>query len=705
MEVAPRRFEFRDYVRIVLKRLWLTLLVFVGVILAGGLYSLTSPKRYQASSLLRVRTTPQMLFMAAGENPAIPERISLDTQARLATTSIVAGRAADALKDLPEEDRVLATPEEIHSSVRAMVEEPDLIRLIVTEEDERRAVAFANACAEAFVLVDQEARRLEVRAGVNFLDTRLLAAEAKLAETEADLSRFLEKTGLLFHLVPGPEGTRPQIGSAGGVARYRSERRAAEVMLREARARAQQMGAQAAAEPELRASQMVERNPVLVQLRGELAQRQLAVAQLRSRYTDEHPAVQEGMERVEALKADIDQIGEHVLIESTTEPNPAAPALRQQAAEAENQVAELEARLSALDGVVAEMLVENEDLPEQHRMLNRLYDQLALTQETYRALLTSLRDAELNVEMREGTVRVVDKATVAGKVGPELFRTLVFSAIIGTFLGVGLAFVLEIMDNTVRTADDLTRDVGIPFLGLIPFVEGAKDELVTLTAPKSPPAEAYRTLRSNINFATVDTPVTTVVVTSAGAAEGKTWTVANLAVVMAQSGQSVLLMDTDLRRPKIHRYFDVDSSRGLTNALVGDFDFRDLLHETGIPGLKILASGPLPPNPAELLDSEKMSQLVNDVADHFDVVLMDSPPAIVLTDASVLAAKVDTVICVCESGKVTREACREMKRLLENARGAILGGVVNKMRLSGTDYYYYYYYYYDYGRTGRRRRR
>jgi len=309
------------------------------------------------------------------------------------------------------------------------------------------------------------------------------------------------------------------------------------------------------------------------------------------------------------------------------------------------------------------------------------------------------------VEMRESTARVVDRATGAQRVGPELFRTLIFSALIGAFVGIGLAFVLEIMDNTVRTPDDLTRDVGVPFLGIVPFVESAREELVTLTAPKSPPAEAYRAIRSNINFATVDTPVSTILVTSAGAFEGKTSLTANLAVVMAQSGQSVLLLDTDLRRPKLQRLFGLDASRGLTNVLVGDFDFHDVLQETGIPGLKFLASGPLPPNPAELLDSEKMANLINSLAESFDIVLLDSPPAIVLTDAAVLAAKVDTVICVCESGKVTREACREMKRLIENARGAILGAVLNKLRLSGSDYYYYYYYYYDYGRTGRRRKR
>ena len=185
--------------------------------------------------------------------------------------------------------------------------------------------------------------------------------------------------------------------------------------------------------------------------------------------------------------------------------------------------------------------------------------------------------------------------------------------------------------------------------------------------------------------------------TSAGAGEGKSATAANLAVVFAQAGQSVLLVDTDLRRPSLHRLFHCESTRGLTNILVGESTIDDVVQDTHVEGLRLVASGPLPPNPAEMLDSAAMQRLIDELANHADVVIFDSPPAIVLTDAVILSSKIDRTILVAEAGQVTREAFGEAIRLITNARGNILGVILNKLRLSASDYYYYYYYY-DYSR-------
>ncbi len=699
METSPRRFEARDYARIVIKRLGLTALVFIGTVLAGGLYSLSAPQLYTASSLIRVKTNPPGFFWVSGESPAVPDMISLETQAKLATTSEVAQRAAQLLEKEPSEaKRVHASAAEILGSLKSQVIEPDLIRIHATHSERRKAIAFANAGAEAFCQLDEEARRASIRAGREYIESELKRAEHAYEQAELRIAQFQEETGLLT--LPGEDGG----GTPNLLAQYENERRAAEAAAEEAEAQLAELERLYAAEPTEETESTYSMNPVLSALRSELAARQVELAELRSKYTDEHPDVMAAQERVAALQKRIDDFEEPVVSVDAPQRNPFSTALRTQILQAQVAVRQARARVTALNHVIATYREDYRDLPEKQRRIRRLQDQARMARETFLALLTSQRDALIDEHMKKGLASVVDRATTATRVGPQLLRTLIFSAVIGVLLGVGLAFLLEIMDNTVRTPEDVTRDLGIPFLGIVPLIEGGRDELVTLASPKSPPAEAYRTLRSNINFATVDTPVTSVLITSAGAAEGKTCTTANLAVVMAQSGQSVLLVDTDLRRPKLHRYFDLDASRGLTNVLVGDFDYADVLQETGIPGLKLLASGPLPPNPAELLDSERMAQLLTHLGESFDIVLLDSPPAIVLTDACVLAAKVDTVVFVLEAGKVTREAGREMRRLIENARGAILGGVLNKLRLTGSDYYYYYYYYYDYGRTGRRRR-
>jgi capsular exopolysaccharide synthesis family protein len=225
---------------------------------------------------------------------------------------------------------------------------------------------------------------------------------------------------------------------------------------------------------------------------------------------------------------------------------------------------------------------------------------------------------------------------------------------------------------------------------------------VTIGAPKSPTAEAYRTLRSNIRFALFDQPAKSFVVCSAGAGEGKSLTAANLAVACAQGGDAVILVDTDLRRPVLHRLFKSEASPGLTNALVGEQTPPEVLHDTAVPGLRLLPTGPLPPNPAELLDSQQMDEVIAQLSSEADIIILDSPPALMLTDAGILASKVDRTIVVAEAGQITERAFADLMRIFEYARADVLGVVLNKLRVGAGDYYYYYYSYYDYDEADRR---
>jgi capsular exopolysaccharide synthesis family protein len=297
---------------------------------------------------------------------------------------------------------------------------------------------------------------------------------------------------------------------------------------------------------------------------------------------------------------------------------------------------------------------------------------------------------------------VIDHPISAVEISPSLGRALGFSLMLGLACGVGLALFLEALDDTLHSPEDISAYTEAAFLGMVPLLEDPTQGLITVLSPKSPPAEAYRTLRSNIHFAQVDHPAQTFLVTSAGAGEGKTMTTANLAAVFAQAGQEVLLIDTDLRRPSLHRIFNLPSDRGLTNVLVGETTLDDVILDTEVPGLRLVPTGPLPPNPAELLESEQMNRIIARARDVADVVFFDSPPAIVLTDAVILSSKIERVILVAEAGQVTRDAFNEMCRLIANARGTILGVVLNKLRLSAGDYYYYYYYY-DYSHYAPRR--
>ncbi|MFA4886250.1 MAG: CpsD/CapB family tyrosine-protein kinase [Desulfotomaculaceae bacterium] len=210
--------------------------------------------------------------------------------------------------------------------------------------------------------------------------------------------------------------------------------------------------------------------------------------------------------------------------------------------------------------------------------------------------------------------------------------------------------------------------------------------------PKSSIAEAFRTMRTNLSFAATDQPLKVILVTSAGPADGKTTISTNLAVVLAQAGMRVLLMDCDLRKPVLHKYFDTNNQHGVTNLLVQNLEMRDVVRDTPVEGLSLLVSGPIPPNPSELLGSQKMKDILERAAGLYDMVIVDAPPVLAVTDAAVLAPQVDGVILVVKSGETRIDMIKDTKSQLEKVNAHILGVVLNEVKINSDDYHYYYYY-------------
>lgn len=216
--------------------------------------------------------------------------------------------------------------------------------------------------------------------------------------------------------------------------------------------------------------------------------------------------------------------------------------------------------------------------------------------------------------------------------------------------------------------------------------------LITYSKPKSPIAEAYRTLRTNIHFSGLGSPYRTIMVTSAGPGEGKSTTLANLGVAMAQAGARVLIVDCDLRKPVQHKVFELSNQKGLTNVLVEQTQLEEAIQGTKATNLSVLTCGPIPPNPSELLGSERMKGFIQMVKSQFDTVLFDAPPAVAVTDAAVLSAQVDGVILVLRAGIAKIDMAKHAKELIEKANGKFLGTVLYGVKFSGEEYHYYYYY-------------
>jgi len=272
----------------------------------------------------------------------------------------------------------------------------------------------------------------------------------------------------------------------------------------------------------------------------------------------------------------------------------------------------------------------------------------------------------------------------------KMFNTAIAAAS-GCMIACALAFLLEYLNDSLEDADDLQDALSLRSLGSIPHVKAwQKNGRAHVPEGEWPIAEAFRILRANIRFANVDSAVRTLLVTSAEPGEGKTSIVANLGTVMAQDGRKVLLIDADLRRSRLHRTFEVQNQEGLTSLILDDVDWQRCLVEADVPNLYLLPSGPVPPNPSELLGSQRMAQLIEEFQAFADVVLFDTPSALAFADAMVLASRVDGVLLVIDSRSTRREAAIRALEMLRNARAKVLGGVLNRVRARSSEYTYYH---------------
>ncbi len=224
------------------------------------------------------------------------------------------------------------------------------------------------------------------------------------------------------------------------------------------------------------------------------------------------------------------------------------------------------------------------------------------------------------------------------------------------------------------------------------FLQMELREIITDKNIKSPVSEAYRTLRTNIQFSNIDQKIKTILITSSGPREGKSTTATNLAVTIAQSGKKVLLIDSDLRKPRVHQYFELPNTRGLTTVASTNEEYTSLLCKTHLENLDVLTSGPIPPNPSELLGSEKIKEIFKKASQNYDIVLLDSPPVGVVTDAAVLSTIVDGVLLICASGQVAIDAAKIAKELLQRVKANIIGIILTKVPIHEGRYYKYSYY-------------
>ena len=337
------------------------------------------------------------------------------------------------------------------------------------------------------------------------------------------------------------------------------------------------------------------------------------------------------------------------------------------------------------------------DMREKGREYFNAKRELANTTRIRDTILLRVMQEEVDLELgsKESSVEIIDEADLPIKaVRPNIPLNISLGVVVGLILGVGLAFFIEYLDTSVKTIDDVERALGAAVLGVIPQNVGSLLE----EGDESPHAEAYRVLRTNILFAgRKSEKQTTFSVVSGGAGEGKTTTMFNLAVVFAQQGDRILIVDSDLRRPSMHRYLKVSNNIGLTNYLLGQVAIDEVIQTTELPSLHFIPSGKLPSSSMGILSSAKMKEFVAEMKSRYDYVFLDAPPIMGVSDASVLASMVDMCVLVVQYRKYPQLMTQRAKGMVTKVGGELVGVVLNNINISQDSYYYYYSgYYYDY---------
>ncbi|MFY9570577.1 MAG: polysaccharide biosynthesis tyrosine autokinase [Blastocatellia bacterium] len=446
-------------------------------------------------------------------------------------------------------------------------------------------------------------------------------------------------------------------------------------------------------------------DPRTAELRKRLGDLAVSLAQLETTYGPKHPKVIETKEQMVTIQGQIDD---------------------SKSALEEKLKADYERALrdeSSLNGALA--IAKNEAAQQNQASIqfNILRKNVETANALYTEFLQKTNQSKIQEHEQHNNTKMIDPPRVPiSPVGPNRPRTILIGFLVSLLAGVGLVFVLEYLDNTVKTVEDVSRYTQLPALSVIPAISGRKQRLLTggngkkksdaslvlgnggrmktdqlsMLDSRSSVAEAYRVLRTSVLLSSVDRPPKLILITSGQPGEGKTTTVVNTAISLAQLGASVLIIDCDLRKPSTHKVLGVDQSRGLSTYLSRNIDVNEVIQKLPIANLSLLPCGPIPPNPSEMISSGKMKQMLQTLSETYDHIIIDSPPLLKVTDPVILSTMVDGVILVVHGGKSTRDIVRRTRQELSIAGARIFGVVLNNVDAGQEGYNDYYEAYSDY---------
>lgn len=762
-DVREQQVALSDYLRILSKNKWIIFFCFIIVVSATAYLTFTSPPVYEASALVLLKEEGRVERQIFNATSFIEKEKRINNHVEILQSRTLAESVIRRLMDSEQKDslRILGNiPHEEHFSLKKWVyktlklndktngkddkpsfddivqsfregaisvapkRDTDLIELRVEANSPWEASVVANAWAKSYQEMDIHDTRGEVQEVLTFLKNKLDTVKAVLTGSEEILKDYKEKQSVT-ELSAETEQLIKQ--SAEFETMYQgaktdleaNEKRLAHLKIQlDENQRGLLEEATSLSSPVIQ-----ELQKQMANLIGEIAsyEQQLRGAGL---YSDDDPKLNRMDQRLKGLQDKIMEETRKTVTSGLGAMNPLdfSESLLTSIVELESENKSLRAKTEALRKIVQDHDRALNALPEKSLKLARLQREATLNNSIYMMLREKYEENKIAEAGQIGSVRIVDNARPPKyPIRPKKKLNLILGAMIGLGLGLGISFIREYLDTSLKSIEDVER-LGFTVLGSIPFIEPEKvnkhlhskdreilkiaSRLITHFAPKSPISEAYRSLRTNILYAKVDQPIKTVLVTSSGPGEGKSTSAANLAITFSQMGAKTLLIDTDLRRPVLHAIFSLPQTEGLTNYLIGNTHLEDAIKKSRIDNLSILTSGTLPPNPSELLASMKMDGFIDQVSSQYDMVLFDSPPIIPVTDAAVLAPKLDGTVLVVKSGETERDALLRSRVLFDNVNANVFGVLINGVNISHMQgsYYYYYYEYGDNKEGGKRKK-
>jgi capsular exopolysaccharide synthesis family protein len=597
------------------------------------------------------------------------------------------------------------------------VRDTDVLKISVSSADSSEAIFLANKISSTYRNLDLAGGQGELHFVLSFLDSQITKYEQRLATVENELQAF-QSDKKIYSLDGSAELLLKDLTDYESI--YYTNIAELEV----AQERVIYLKSQLSdSENALMEEITNTNNPMIVALRGKIAELEAQkVQQMVDEGWDEQSLQSRDFNRrIGEMKTKLTSITESLILSGWSEEDPfaASQEIFNKIVEQEVEVHSARSRAGEYKKLVDQMSGRLTHLPIQTLQYARLERDLKLNENLYLTMKQKYEESRITEAGQMGKVRILDPAFVAKKSKPEKKLNLLLGIILGLGSAVGYAFVREYLDNTVKAVEHLERR-GLTILGIIPDMIGAnpknsiknmttpskggtefKRRLITYEDPKSPISESYRSLRTNVSYAsTIDKKIKSLLISSSQPGEGKSTTTANLAIAFAQLRKRTLLVDADLRKPVQHNVFGHPRGPGLSEYLIGEVtDLTLIVHPTKVENLSIITAGGLPPNPSELLGSDTMSKLVDQLEKDFDMVLFDSPPIVAVTDASMISSELDAIALVVKAGHTERTAVDRALDTVRNVKAPLIGAILNgasQESLGGKYAYYYSYYNYYY---------